>query len=109
MLEALTPTLAKAELFLDVWSPSKQDRRRFYETVTEAFAESNNETQAFEFHVKLLETFNGESEQVLTQVESSAVKACKEAIRQPRLYRFDELLDLDAIQRLKNTKQHGKL
>ncbi|GJQ14270.1 hypothetical protein GpartN1_g6061.t1 [Galdieria partita] len=109
MLQALAPALTKAEFFLDMWSPSKQDRRRFYQTITEAFDESNNETQAFEFHVKLLETFNGEGEDVLAGVESYAVKACKEAIKQPKLYRFDELLDLDAIQRLKSTVQHALL
>jgi hypothetical protein len=108
MLQALAPAFSRIEGFLDIWSPSKQDRRRVYQTITEAFDDTNHQAQAFEFHVKLLETFNGENEDMLSSIEPYAVKACKEAIRQPKLFRFDELLDLDAIQRLKNTKEHGK-
>jgi translation initiation factor 3 subunit M len=109
MLQALAPAFSRIEGFLDIWSPSKQDRRRVYQTITEAFDDTNHQAQAFEFHVKLLETFNGENEDMLSSIEPYAVKACKEAIRQPKLFRFDELLDLDAIQRLKNTKEHALL
>eukprot|EP00871_Galdieria_phlegrea_P001242 jgi/Galph1/2118/GphlegSOOS_G809.1 len=109
MLYALLPALMKAEFYLDWWSSTKKNRRRFYKAATEAFESSNMEMHSFEFLVKFLETYNGEEEECLAAMESLAVKACMQAITLPRLYRFDELLDLDVIQRLKQTQQHALL
>lgn len=92
--------LGGVERFLGAWGVGKDERRALFKECYDAcVGESGMEMDAFSFNVKRLELY-AEGDEGLGSVEEAAVQAIVDAVRLPKLYRFDTLLEMPAVKRL---------
>lgn len=96
--------LPKIDTFLKLWSVSIDDKRRIYNICYNALKSAGMIEKSFAFNVKLLTLYNGAAEEVLNSVQDETVDVIVQAIRLPKLYRFDTMLELDAVNRFENLK-----
>lgn len=101
--------LPKVDAFLRQWDVQLEGKRRMYKVCYNALKSADMLDKAFTFNVKLLTLFNGSSEDELKSIEDETIDVIVQAIRLPKLYRFDTLLELDAVNRLQNMEQDYKL
>lgn len=95
--------LPRIDRFLRAWRTPVAQRKKLYATVCAALRkEPSLASQAFNYHVKLLTLYNRDSSEVLDEVKQEAISIIVDAIKLPKLFRFDTLLDLDAVTRLGN-------
>lgn len=99
--------LPSVDMFVKQWRISTVDKRKLYKACYSALLSSGAIESAFTFNVKQLELYNGATESELASVESDAVAAIVDAVRLPSLYRFDTLLELNAVQRLEKAGASG--
>jgi translation initiation factor 3 subunit M len=94
--------LPSIDRFLKQWAVSVADSRRMYKVCYDALRSANMVDKAFAFNVKQLELYNTATPQELAaeEVQADAVQAIVDAVRLPKLYRFDTLLELSAVKRL---------
>mmetsp|Transcript_11213 Transcript_11213/g.34326 ORF Transcript_11213/g.34326 Transcript_11213/m.34326 type:complete len:329 (+) Transcript_11213:162-1148(+) len=100
-VEKLQSIFSKVEDFAQKFELGLDDKRALLRKVYESLRKADLLEDAYKFNVKLLETYNGASEAELDSVVDNAVQAVIDAIKLPKLFRFDSLLDLAAVSRLK--------
>lgn len=91
--------LSKIDTFLKSWNSSVEDKRRIYKVCYDALKSAGMAEKAFAFNVKLLTLYNDASEEEFKSVHAETVDVIVQAIRLPKLYRFDTMLELDAVTR----------
>lgn len=91
--------LPKMETFIRVWNLKLADKRRAYQVCYKALKSAKISDKAFAFNAKLLTLYNGATEEELATVQEETVDIIVHAVRLPKLYRFDTLLELDAVKR----------
>lgn len=94
--------LPNVDRFLRQWNVSVEQKRHMYKVCYEALKSANMIDTAFTFNVKQLELYNNATDAELDTVEQAAIDAIVQAVRLPKLYRFDTLLELDVIKRFEN-------
>lgn len=95
--------------FLKLWKVSPKDKRAMYLMCYEALKSVEHLGKAFDFNVKMLELYNGSDVAECAQVDDAAIDAIVQAVRLPKLYRFDKLLELDVIKAFANADGDKKL
>lgn len=94
--------LPKVDKFLKLWDTTKEQKRETYRLCYEALKSVNDIEEAFSFNVKMLELFNHSDIKERNSISEAAVDAIVQAVRLPKLYRFDTLLELDVIKDFEN-------
>ncbi len=98
--------LPKVDKFLKLWNASPKQKRETYAKCYEALKSVGDIEEAFSFNVKMLELFNHADTGERAGVSEAAVDAIVQAVRLPKLYRFDTLLELDVVKEFE--KQGGE-
>lgn len=98
--------LPKVDKFLKLWNASPKQKRETYAKCYEALKSVGDIEEAFTFNVKMLELFNHTDAGERAGVSDAAVDAIVQAVRLPKLYRFDTLLELDVVKEFE--KQGGE-
>lgn len=101
--------LPKIDTFLRQWKMGIPGKRRMYKVCYEALRSANMVEKAFAFNVKQLALYNGAPEEEMVSVRDATVDVIIQAVRLPKLYRFDTLLELDAVKRFENLDGDFKL
>ncbi|CAN8076646.1 unnamed protein product [Agarophyton chilense] len=101
--------LPKIDSFLRQWQTPVNEKRQIYKVCYEALKSANMLSEAFAFNVKQLSLYNGATEQELETAQDSTIDIIVQAVRLPKLYRFDTLLELDAVKRFANLDGDFKL
>lgn len=101
--------LPKIDNFLRQWQVETAEKRQMYKVCYEALKSAEMAEKAFEFNVKQLSLYNGASEPELASVRDATVDVIVQAVRLPKLYRFDTLLELDSIKRFEHLDGDYKL
>lgn len=91
--------LPKIDTFLRQWQMGIPEKRKMYKVCYEALKNADMPEKAFAFNVKQLSLYNGATAEEFDSIEQAAVNVIVQAIRLPKLYRFDTLLELDAVKR----------
>jgi len=105
-LPALLPSMhAASERFVTAahWDLDVPQIRTMYDTIVEALHDANMTKESYYFNGRRLATYQGCKEEELDGVGAAAADAVSDAIRTAGLYRFDDLLDLDAVQQLEKS------
>lgn len=89
--------LPKIDTFLRQWQVGITEKRHMYKVCYEALKTANMAEKAFAFNVKQLGLYNGASDEEFAAVEEATIDVIVQAVRLPKLYRFDTLLELDAV------------
>lgn len=106
LISAIVDTiLPKLESYMRRWDVQVEDKRRMYKVCYKALKSSSMAHEAFSYNVKLLTLYNGCSESELDAVRTETVDVIVQAVRLPKLYRFDTLLELDSVTRLQNVAE----
>ena len=101
--------LPKVDVFLRQWKTSVPDKRYMYKVCYEALKLAGMSQQAFQFNVKQLALYNGATQEEMVSAESATVDVIVQAVRLPKLYRFDTLLELDTVKRFENHSEFNLL
>lgn len=101
--------LPKIDTFLRQWRVGVPEKRHMYEVCYEALKSADMAEKAFAFNVKQLGLYNGASDDEFGAVEDATVDVIVQAVRLPKLYRFDTLLELDAVLRFESQRGDQKL
>lgn len=101
--------LPKIDTFLRQWRVGVPEKRHMYKVCYEALKSADMAEKAFAFNVKQLGLYNGASDDEFGAVEDATVDVIVEAVRLPKLYRFDTLLELDAVLRFESQRGDQKL
>lgn len=91
--------LPKLESFMRHWQTGTPEKRYMYKICYEALKSADMAEQAFAFNVKQLTLYNGATEEELKTAEEPTIDVIVQAVRLPKLYRFDTLLELNAVKR----------
>lgn len=95
----------KLDLFLRQWNIQLADKRRLYKICYDSLKSANMPAKAFDYNVKFLTLYNGSSPDELKSVQRETTDAIVQAVRLPKLYRFDTLLELDAVNRFEKSEE----
>lgn len=109
MSKIVDTVLAKIDAFLRQWQMGVQEKRQMYKVCYEALKSANMLEDAFAFNVKQLGLYNGASDDECKSVEDATVDVIVHAVRLEKLYRFDTLLELDAVKRFETQDGDHKL
>lgn len=101
--------LPKIDTFLRQWRVGVPEKRHMYKVCYEALKSADMAEKAFAFNVKQLGLYNGASDDEFGAVEDATVDVIVQAVRLPKLYRFDTLLELDAVLRFESQRGDQKL
>lgn len=101
--------LPKIDVFMRQWDRDIPDKRLMYKVCYEALRSGSRMEQSFAFNVKQLQLYNGATEEELLSVEDATVDVIVQAVRLEKLYRFDTLLELDAVKRFSRLEGDRKL
>lgn len=102
MVQSIVNTiLPKVETFIRVWNLELPEKRQAYNACYHALKTANIPDRAFTVNVKLLTLYNGAAEADFATIQAETVDVIVQAVRLPKLYRFDTLLELDAVKRFK--------
>lgn len=94
ILDTILPNI---DSFLRQWKTELPQKQSLYKVCYEALKLGNMPEKAFEFNVKQLGLYNGATEEQLRSVQDATIDVIVEAVRLPKLYRFDVLLELDPV------------
>lgn len=81
------------------WGLSCQEKQRLYKHIRNTFRNANKGKDAYDWSVKYLSTF---SEHVPSEDVDEAFTTCIESIRIPTVFRFDDLIQLNPIKKLRD-------
>lgn len=101
--------LPKIDNFLRQWKVGVPEKRQMYRVCYEALKSSGMAKDAFAFNVKQLGLYNGATNDEYASVEDATVDVIVQAVRLPKLYRFDTLLELDSVKRFGDQEGDYKL
>lgn len=101
--------LPKIDTFLRQWQVGVSEKRQMYRVCYEALKSSEMAEAAFAFNVKQLGLYNGATDDEYASVEDATVDVIVQAVRLPKLYRFDTLLELDSVKRFEGQEGDHKL
>lgn len=101
--------LPKIDTFLRQWKVGVPEKRHMYKVCYEALKSADMAEKAFAFNVKQLGLYNGASGEEFGAVEDATIDVIVQAVRLPKLYRFDTLLELDAVLRFESQQGDQKL
>ncbi|CDF38303.1 Translation initiation factor eIF3, subunit M [Chondrus crispus] len=101
--------LPKIDAFMRQWDRDVPEKRLMYKVSYEALRSDHRMEQAFAFNVKHLELYNGAAEEEFLSVEDATIDVIVQAVRLEKLYRFDTLLELDAVKRFGRLQADHKL
>lgn len=99
----------KIDTFLRQWRVGVQEKRKMYRVCYEALKSAEMFEKAFAFNVKQLGLYNGATEEELSSVQDATVDVIVQAVRLPKLYRFDTLLELEVVKRFESQQGDHKL
>ncbi|KAI0558550.1 Translation initiation factor eIF3 subunit M [Gracilaria domingensis] len=99
MPKILDTVLPKIDIFLRQWETPVPQKREMYKGCYEALKAADMAALAFAFNVKQLSLYNGATDEELEAAQDSTIDVIVQAVRLPKLYRFDTLLELDAVKR----------
>lgn len=95
--------LPRIDSFLRTWKTPVAQRKKLYGTACDALRKQPQlAADAFNYHVKLLTLYNRDEASELNSVKTQAINIIVDAIKLPKLFRFDTLLDLDAVRHLRD-------
>lgn len=97
-----TTVLPNVDGFLKHWQVSASEKRDMYRMCYEALKSVDEIEDAFAFNVKMLELYNDADAGERSTVDGASIDAIVQAVRLPKLYRFDKLLELDVIKAFAN-------
>eukprot|EP00188_Purpureofilum_apyrenoidigerum_P000368 Plantae.Rhodophyta-Purpureofilum_apyrenoidigerum.ctg11593.p1 GENE.Plantae.Rhodophyta-Purpureofilum_apyrenoidigerum.ctg11593~~Plantae.Rhodophyta-Purpureofilum_apyrenoidigerum.ctg11593.p1 ORF type:complete len:414 (+),score=114.25 Plantae.Rhodophyta-Purpureofilum_apyrenoidigerum.ctg11593:100-1341(+) len=100
-VEKLQGLFANMDNYIKKFDLDINDTRALLRRVYNSLRAADLSEDAYKFNVKLLETYNGASDTELDSIVDNAIQAVVDAIKLPKLFRFDSLLDLSAVSRLK--------
>lgn len=109
MSKIVDTILPKIDAFLRQWKRGIPEKRYMYKVCYEALRSAQMLEQAFAFNVKQLELYNGASDEECKSVEGATVDVIVQAVRLEKLYRFDTLLELEAVKRFEKQEGDHKL
>lgn len=100
--------LPKIDIFLKQWHVDLPEKRKMYRVTYDALKKANMPDRAFAVNVKLLALYNGASADEQSTVRDATIDVIVQAVRLPKLYRFDTLLELDVVQRFESLEDDCK-
>lgn len=109
MSKIVDTILPKIDLFLRQWQVGVPEKRQMYRVCYEALKSAGMIENAFSFNVKQLGLYNGANADDLATVEDATVDVIVQAVRLPKLYRFDTLLELESVKRFESKDDDFKL
>lgn len=101
--------LPKVDVFLRQWQVEVPEKRSIYKVCYEALKSAEMYETAFDFNVKQLGFYNGATDGEFDAVTDATVDVIVQAVRLPKLYRFDTLLELDTVKRFETLDGDYKL
>ncbi|RIB22426.1 hypothetical protein C2G38_2173976 [Gigaspora rosea] len=99
-IETILPQLPRLDTWVKEWSISTEQVRELYLTVSNKLKEAGEIKRSHDFLLKYLATYTSSDD--LSVAKSAASRAVIEAIQLPEILSFEDLLELDTIQALKN-------
>ncbi|RIA89008.1 hypothetical protein C1645_773446 [Glomus cerebriforme] len=102
-IDALLPQLSRLDIWVKEWAISTNQIRELYLTVSDRLKEAGELKLSHDFLLKHLATYTSSDD--LSTAKSSATRAVIEAIQLPEILSFEDLLELHAIQCLKNEEK----
>jgi len=110
--ELVIPKLKQVDQLLAEWGANIEQTRRIYKLAHNILSTNNRSSQAHEFAIKYLQTFNmelKEGRKVGDDVIEAASAAAREAISSDEIYQCDHLFSLEAVRLLENIPQYSLL
>ncbi|KAJ3246479.1 hypothetical protein HDU78_006900 [Chytriomyces hyalinus] len=103
-LDVLVPTLPQLESFFPVWGVELDESRRMILLLSEVLGNDDEFlNQSYEYLIKYLKTYPQSKSAYPKQVQDTAVKAVKQALRLPAVTNFSDLYALGPVVSLKGT------
>ncbi|OZJ04933.1 hypothetical protein BZG36_02660 [Bifiguratus adelaidae] len=106
--DTIQAQLPHVDGWMSEWKINMNQRRDLYILISEKAKEAQEETLAYQYLVKALSTYQNPSE-IDTNATELAKKAIILSVKTPSFYSFEELLQLAAVQSLKDTKEYALL
>lgn len=94
--------LGRVEEFVGIWKLDKEEIRKLYRVITLALEKDEDDVKAHAWNMKYLQTFTSNEVVDDEEVKKIARKAIIDGIRLKTMYRFDSLMDIEAIKALKS-------
>ncbi|CAG8496440.1 5615_t:CDS:2 [Ambispora gerdemannii] len=100
-IDAVLPQLSHLDNWVREWAISTELVRELYLIVSERLKEAGEIVKSYEFLLKYLKTFKDSTD---LSSKEAATRAVVQAIKLPEILRFEDLLELKAIQTLTEEK-----
>lgn len=99
----LVPHLGKTDGWISAWNLNGAQQRELYSAIYSMLSrEGSEETELqLEFLIKLLTTFNGDSNEAKGSVKNEAATLIVKIAQSDSIYEFDDYLSLEAVEQLK--------
>lgn len=110
--ELVIPKLKQVDQLLVEWGANIEQTRRIYKLAHNILSANNKSSQAHEFAIKYLQTFNTdikEGRKVGDDVIETAGAVAREAISSDEIYQCDHLFSLEVVKLLETIPQYSLL
>ncbi|KAG9292687.1 hypothetical protein G9A89_008274 [Geosiphon pyriformis] len=101
-IETLLPQLSRLDIWVREWAISKEQTRELYLRVSEKLEEAGEVLRAYDFLLKYLATYTSSND--LNVAKEAARRAIVQSIKFRETFRFEDLLELEAVEALKEEK-----
>eukprot|EP00008_Paramoeba_atlantica_P009341 CAMPEP_0201488614 /NCGR_PEP_ID=MMETSP0151_2-20130828/19273_1 /ASSEMBLY_ACC=CAM_ASM_000257 /TAXON_ID=200890 /ORGANISM="Paramoeba atlantica, Strain 621/1 / CCAP 1560/9" /LENGTH=393 /DNA_ID=CAMNT_0047873939 /DNA_START=20 /DNA_END=1201 /DNA_ORIENTATION=- len=106
----IVPQLSKLDHWLKSWNLSQEQTRELYQSISETFSESpEHQLDAYKYLLSFLNTFNGSDKDASSSASPEAAKAIVLAAKLLEIRDFDDIVNLQAIEHLKDDAKYGAL